>query len=545
MRGAGSISRGLAGTHRPTDDRSCGSRPSAGSTIHPMLKRRTFIERARAFGERPAVIQGNRVVTYARLAHRAGQMAGHLLQGESDLKGRRVAFLLPPGSDYVALQWAVWAAGGIAVPLCVSHPRPELETVIKDSGADVVVVDPAIQTTGGPPSLPAVHVWTVPELCQAEPMDEDRLKQDRSCPDAMILYTSGTTGKPKGVVLSHANLICQVEMLVSSWGWLAGDRILHVLPLHHVHGIVNALCCPLWVGASCRFLQRFDPQSVWEQLMGGEISVLMAVPTMYVRLIQYWRKQPAGRRRALSKACRDLRLMVSGSAALPAEVFHEWESISGHALLERYGMTEIGMALSNPLQGERRPGTVGQTIPGVEVRLVDDAGRPIPGHNQSGEIEVRGASVFSRYWEADADTRRAFRDGWFRTGDAAIVEDGYWRILGRKSVDIIKTGGYKVSALEIESALLAHPEIEEVCVVGTQDAEWGERVCAVFVDSPGPPVSLKALRDWAKERLAPYKIPNRLVVVKDLPRNAMGKINKIRVTMTIREGDVEHDEMHR
>jgi malonyl-CoA/methylmalonyl-CoA synthetase len=228
----------------------------------------------------------------------------------------------------------------------------------------------------------------------------------------------------------------------------------------------------------------------------------------------------------MSAACRRLRLMVSGSAALPVSTLERWRGISGHTLLERYGMTEIGMALSNPLAGERRPGSVGLPLPGVQVRLVDEDGSEVePG--TPGEIEVRGPGVFLEYWRRPEATAEAFRDGrWFRTGDVAVVEDGYYRILGRRSVDIIKTGGFKVSALEIEEVLRTHPAVAECAVVGVADAEWGERVCAAVELREGTTLTLDELQPWARVRLAPYKLPRALRAVDALPRNAMGKVTK-------------------
>jgi malonyl-CoA/methylmalonyl-CoA synthetase len=218
--------------------------------------------------------------------------------------------------------------------------------------------------------------------------------------------------------------------------------------------------------------------------------------------------------------------MVSGSAALPVSVLDRWREVTGHILLERYGMTEIGMAISNPLDGARRPGLVGQPLPGVDVRLVDEQGRPVAA-GAPGEIEVRGPGVFREYWQRPDATREAFRDGWFRTGDVAVVEDGGYRILGRSSVDIIKTGGYKVSALEIEEVLRDHSSIAEVAVVGVPDEEWGERVAAaIVVRGPDAEPSLDALRAWASARLSKYKLPTRLAAVAALPRNAMGKVVK-------------------
>jgi malonyl-CoA/methylmalonyl-CoA synthetase len=249
----------------------------------------------------------------------------------------------------------------------------------------------------------------------------------------------------------------------------------------------------------------------------------MAVPTIYAKLIAAW--EASDRQEHLSAGCAQMRLMVSGSAALPVTVLKKWQAISGHFLLERYGMTEIGMALSNPLHGERRAGFVGQPLPQVEVRLTNEANEPVP-EGTEGEIQVRGATVFREYWQNPEATAKAFCGDWFRTGDLAIVENGSYRILGRLSADILKTGGYKVSALEIEEVLRSHPDIQECAVVGIADLEWGERVAAAIILKPARTLTLDALRAWAKERLAVYKVPTRMVTVMELPRNAMGKVMK-------------------
>ncbi|HAA30400.1 MAG TPA: long-chain fatty acid--CoA ligase, partial [Cyanobacteria bacterium UBA8553] len=342
---------------------------------------------------------------------------------------------------------------------------------------------------------------------------------------ALILYTSGTTGKPKGVVTTHQNIQAQVTSLISAWGWKKSDRILHVLPLHHIHGIINVLTCALWAGAECHMLAKFDAQKVWHRISDGDLTLFMAVPTIYVKLIAAWENADSDRQKSMSDGCAKMRLMVSGSAALPVQVLEKWRNISGHFLLERYGMTEIGMALSNPLHGERLAGYVGKPLPQVEVRLVDDKGNLVaPG--TPGEIQIKSPGVFLEYWQKSEATAKAFRDGWFCTGDFAVVENDNYRILGRISADIIKTGGYKVSALEIEEVLRTHSQIEDCAVVGVTDPEWGERVCAALVLKSGSNLTLETLRSWAKERLAVYKVPAQILAVEDLPRNVMGKVTK-------------------
>jgi malonyl-CoA/methylmalonyl-CoA synthetase len=478
---------------------------------------------AAAHGGRTAIVAAEGTFRYDALLDTSARVASALLDRTADLEGARVAFLAPPGWDYVAVQWGIWRAGGIAVPLAVSHPPAELEYVVRDADAAVVVAHPEFADVLRPiAELNGRRFLTTPGLLAAAPGNLPQVEEGRP---AMMVYTSGTTGKPKGVVTTHVNLRAQVTSLVEAWEWRPDDRILLVLPMHHVHGIVNVLTCALWAGAVCEILPRFDADAAWERIASGELTLFMAVPTIYRRLIAAWEEADPDRRRGMSEGCARMRLMVSGSAALPVQTLERWREISGHTLLERYGMTEMGMALSNPLRGERRPGYVGVPLPGVEVRLVDDEGSPVePG--TPGEIEVRGANVFAEYWRRPEATAEAFRQGWFRTGDVAVVEDAYFRILGRKSVDIIKTGGYKVSALEIEETLRTHPDVAECAVVGVDDPDWGERICVAVEPRGGALLALDGLQGWARERLAPYKLPRDLRLVDALPRNAMGKVTK-------------------
>jgi malonyl-CoA/methylmalonyl-CoA synthetase len=484
-----------------------------------------LVERAEACAARTAISDERRAFTYGRLLADSRAVATTLLGRQADLAEARVAYLCWPGYRYVATQWGIWRAGGIAVPLAVSHPEAELDHYVSNSGSSVVVADPELlPRVEGIARSRSLRLLSSDELAAAA-VDHRALPRVEPDRRAMIFYTSGTTGRPKGAVWTHRALRAQAATLTEAWGWSRSDRILSVLPLHHVHGVIVVVTTALWNGAWCEFMQKFDPEATWRRLASGDITLFMAVPTIYAKLIAAWEQAPARRRRALSSAVRSLRLMVSGSAPLPVDVLERWREISGHTLLERYGMTEIGMALSNPLAGERVPGSVGRPLPGVEVRLIDESGASAP-QGTPGEIEVRGPGVFSEYWNDPDATRASFRDGWFRTGDVAVLEDGRYRILGRKSVDIIKTGGYKVSALEIEDALLAHPDIAECAVVGVPDPEWGERVTAAVVRRRGAELTEDLVRDWARERLAPYKVPSRVHFMGDLPRNALGKVVK-------------------
>jgi malonyl-CoA/methylmalonyl-CoA synthetase len=476
--------------------------------------------------------------TYNDLLDASWRVATTLLAGREDLREERVAFLVTPGFQWVATQWGIWRAGGIAVPLPLNSPRSELEYFTGDSEASTLVFDTlaaplvsSIATAGG------IRALSYDQLSARRPAElPDITPHITGQRRAMILYTSGTTSRPKGVVTTHANITAQVMSLVEAWEWSASDRIVLCLPLHHVHGIINVVCCALWLGAPCQMLPRFDANHTWDLIASGNLTLFMAVPTIYAKLISAWDTASPERRVRLSQSCAKLRLMVSGSAALPVSTLQRWKEISGHTLLERYGMTEIGMALSNPLQGERVPGTVGTPLPSVEVQLVAENGKPVaPG--TPGEIEVRGPSVFAEYWGKPDATRDAFRDGWFRTGDTAVVENGVYRILGRTNIDILKTGGHKVSALEIEEALRKHPAVAECAVVGVPDPEWGERVAAAVVLNDGDALDLPSLRTWAKELLATYKLPSRLLLLDALPRTAMGKVIKPAVVALFQSAD--------
>ena len=479
---------------------------------------------ARAHASSVAFRSPQGTTTYQDLLDRSAALATTLLAGADDLKEARVALLAPAGASYVAAQWGLWRAGAVKVPICLTATEPEWEYSLTDSGAAAVMADAASAKKIAPLcarlglrvidiDAPAGAASKLPELTP-----------DRR---AMILYTSGTTSKPKGVVTTHAHIAAQIESLIKAWEWHPSDRIPLFLPMHHIHGIINVTSCALWAGATIEPFAKFDQPAILDRVKGDAYSLFMAVPTIYVKLIQALEAATPADRAAVVAGFQRMRLMVSGSAALPASVHEKWTALTGQKLLERYGMTEIGMAISNPLHGERRPGAVGQALPGVEIRLKAENGDIITAEDTPGEIQVRGSNVFTEYWGKPAATAESFEaGGWYRTGDMAVLETGYYRIMGRLSVDIIKSGGYKLSALEIEAALLEHPDIAEVAVLGMPDDTWGEAVSAAVVTKNGADLALPALREWCKSRLSVYKVPQRLVLVKELPRNAMGKVTK-------------------
>jgi len=500
-----------------------------------------LVTKAQEHAKRTAIIDINGRYSYRNLEDTSAYIAEKLLRLNSDYQNISIAFLFPPSFEYVAIQWGIWRAGAIAVPIALTHPPTEINYVLEDSQAQVVFVHSAylkkVQKIAQEKSIRIIEISSE-LLAQVEqefdtqtdtknhekPIEFPKISDDRS---AMMIYTSGTTSRPKGVVTTHGNIKAQIETLVEAWGWESNDYILNILPLHHVHGVINVVSCALYAGATCEMHERFNVERTWQALASGRLTLFMAVPTIYQKLIQFWEKVPAYEKIRLSNRVCKLRLMVSGSAALPVTVLQKWKDISTHTLLERYGMTEIGMGLSNPLNGERLAGKVGKPLPNVEIRLVDEKGKEIQKIDQSGEIQIRSPSIFKEYWQKPKATQEAFtEEGWFITGDIAQRdEDGNYQILGRKSQDIIKTGGFKVSALEIESILLTFEEIEECAVVGIPHDEFGEKVGVLFLSNISD-INLEKLKEKAKKYLAPYKVPSFWKQVEKLPRNAMGKVLK-------------------
>ncbi|EAU34105.1 conserved hypothetical protein [Aspergillus terreus NIH2624] len=492
-----------------------------------------------------AVIDATKVqrFTYRQLLADAAALKQRLLQelhlaDSDDLDERRIAFLTPNGYDYVVTQWAVWAAGGVCVPLCTSHPVKELLYTIGDSDPSLIILHPAFAHLEDPlrESAAAIPFMTLTPFTQAD--DDIALPPfSPQCPldrRALMIYTSGTTSNPKGCVTTHKNITFQAQCLVDAWEYSPSDHLIHVLPLHHVHGIINGLTASLLSGATVEMQPKFDPGVIWTRWQdAGSSTMFMAVPTIYARLVDYFETHIRGTEReaAARDGARALRLVVSGSAALPTPIKTKFAAITSQILLERYGMTEIGMGISCGLDVEKRiDGSVGWPLPGVQVRLTDkETGAVVEAVDEDGMIEVKGDNVFLEYWRRPEATAKEFTaDGWFKTGDVARRDAaGAYFIQGRASVDLIKSGGYKISALEVERKMLGLDAIQEVAVVGLADEEWGQRVAAVVKQRPETePLELQTLRVQLKQEMAPYKIPTVLKIVDGIERNAMGKVNK-------------------
>ncbi len=427
------------------------------------------------------------------------------LQARGVVAGDRVCAQLPNNTDHIAQFLACWRIGAVWVPINTSYGADEVQHVLDDA-TPTLVLGSAL-TPRAPPA----------------PRDHDDL--------ALLMYTSGTTGKSKGCALSANNVVDAVASLMQAWEVSAHDTVVHALPLFHVHGLCVALCGALLSGARVTLLEKFSPAAVVRAIADGG-TVFMGVPTMYRRLLEHLDNHPE-HCAVLSRA----RLFCSGSAPLPVADFQAWFARTGHHIVERYGMSETLITLSNPLHGTRKAGTVGLPLAGVEVRIVDD------------ELWVRGPGVMRGYWHNADATRAVFdppaqrdteardteapgdHDRWLKTGDAARIDaDGYLTILGRIGVDFAKVGGFKVSLVEVEQALSVHPRVAEVAVVGVPDSVWGERLVACVVVT-GAPMTLAELT--AGLTLASHKHPREVVVVDALPKTALGKVQKKRLAQQL------------
>jgi malonyl-CoA/methylmalonyl-CoA synthetase len=423
------------------------------------------------------------------------------LQGAGLASGDRLVLSGPTSIDFVVAYIAALRAGVVVVPVNEAYTETEVARIIRGARptAAAVARDELGRWVAAAADGP-IAIWDLKAL-PADQGSEAALDEAKRDDTALLIYTSGTTGEPKGVPLNHGNLLASATAVELAWRWHPDDTLLLALPLFHVHGLGVGLSGTLCVGASAVLRARFDPGDVAEHAANG-VSMFFGVPTMYQRLAS------SGRARALEP----LRLLVSGSAPLPAALAHELAGQTGQLPLERYGMTETVMLTSNPYDGTRKPGTVGLPLPGVGMRLAGD-----------GEVQVTGPNVIAGYWERpDANAEAFTADGWFRTGDLGeLDEDGYLLLVGR-SKELIISGGYNVHPREVEEVLATHPAVREVAVVGRPSERWGEEVTAVVV--PAGDIDPERLLAHAATRLAPYKVPKRVELIDELPRNAMGKV---------------------
>ncbi|MBQ0968774.1 acyl-CoA synthetase [Streptomyces sp. RK23] len=462
--------------------------------------------------DRPALRFGERSLTYAELAAAAGATAGRI--GGAG----RVAVWATPAMETAVAVVAALLAGVAAVPLNPKSGDKELAHILADSAPSMVLAPPDAEL---PPALGTLERVDVDVRARGA-VPEDRTEEGDA---ALVVYTSGTTGPPKGAVIPRRALATTLDALADAWQWTGDDVLVQGLPLFHVHGLVLGILGPLRRGGSVRHLGRFSTEGAARELNDGA-TMLFGVPTMYHRIAETLPGDPE-----LAKALSGARLLVSGSAALPVHDHERIAAATGRRVIERYGMTETLMNTSVRADGEPRAGTVGVPLPGVELRLVEEDGTPIAelDGESVGEIQVRGPNLFTEYLNRPDATAAAFTwDGFFRTGDMAVRDpDGYVRIVGRKATDLIKSGGYKIGAGEIENALLEHPGVREAAVTGEPDPDLGERIVAWIVPAdPAAPPALEALADHVAGRLAPHKRPRVVRHLDALPRNDMGKIMK-------------------
>jgi malonyl-CoA/methylmalonyl-CoA synthetase len=496
----------------------------------------TFLTRARQAPER-------HVLDFEGQRFSAGQLAGRVAAFASALQrrglkpGERVALFLENSPAFVLAYLGTQYAGGVVVLVNTQYRQVELGHILADAGARACVTGAAGAAELSPlkASLPTLE-WLVTVEPPTAPVpwptvDFDALLAEGDASASLPLptgeqlavlgYTSGTTGRSKGAMLLHRNLLANVRAVTEAWRWTDKDRLLLTLPLFHTHGLMVGLHGTLCSGGSVDLRRRFVASEALAALQeDASLTMFFGVPTMYGRLVE------EARRSGLRP--RPLRLLVSGSAPLSPQLFHDVEETFGQRILERYGMTETIMNTTNPYEGERRPGTVGMPYPGQEARVVDVRTRqPLPS-GETGEIEVRGPHVFAGYWQRPDATAEAFDpEGWFRTGDLGLKDgDGYFHITGRAR-ELIISGGFNVYPREVEEVLASHPSVAEVAVLGLADPDFGEQVVAVVVPRPGPtPPDAQALVEHCKDRLASFKKPRRVVFLDALPRNALGKVQK-------------------
>jgi len=467
-----------------------------------------WLQRWAADGARPVLSDGEGPwVGGGELEERSRVVAGRL-SGLGLARGDRLLVSAASTVELVVAYVAALRLGLVVVPANTAYREPEVAHVVADAAPAAALVDDAergrwIEAAAGERSIPVLGV----EVDRPDHVADD-LDRNVLADPALMLYTSGTTGRPKGAPLTHGNLLASATAVQLAWRWTPEDRLVLALPLFHLHGLGVGLHGTLAAGASAVLRPSFAADDAFDAFARHRATLFFGVPTMYARLA----------RSARLAELRSLRLCVSGSAPLPAELHEQVAVGGGQRIIERYGMTETVMNVSNPHDGERRPGTVGLPLPGVELRLASG----------SGEIELRGPNVFGGYWQRPDATAESFVDGWFRTGDIGeLDDDGYLRIVGR-SKELIISGGYNVYPREVEDVLRSHPGVGDAAVVGVPDAEWGEAVVAHVEDADG--VDEAELLAWARARLAPHKRPKRIHLVAALPRNALGKVTKADLT---------------
>ncbi|MBI5586166.1 MAG: AMP-binding protein [Deltaproteobacteria bacterium] len=493
----------------------------------------TLLENKAAAGDKIAVRYHLEDLSYFGLLQKTRAAAG-VLGSLGISNGDRVALLLPKGLEFIELHLAVLALGAVVLPLNPGYRPEEIAYFLFDSETNLLITDQEKydELKNALIGFPDVPVLSIDGECPNCLSYRRLLQQTATAADlpyptreedlALLCYTSGTTGRSKGAMITHGNLIHNLQALHQAWHWSEKDVLLHALPLFHIHGLVVALHGCLLAGGTLILLDRFDPQEVWKTIERESCTVFMGVPTMYQRLSQAW----GGLSR--KPELKSLRLFVSGSAPLSEVLFQRFREQTGHTILERYGMTEAGMIASNPFDPERRKaGSVGYPLAGVQIRIVDAAGRDVRS-GEVGEVRIRGNTLFKGYWRQAEKTAEAFRDGWFKSGDLGYRDpgDGGRLFLVGRAKELIISGGLNVYPKEVENVLETREEVLEAAVYGRPDEDLGEKVLAAVVLRPGAVLTPEDCLAHCRRHLAPYKCPKKVTLLPALPRNAMGKIQK-------------------
>lgn len=484
---------------------------------------RLISETAAKYADKPAIIFEGRTWNYRDFDHQVHHYAA-ILQHLGINKGDRVAVQLPKCIEFLFLHFAILSIGAIALPLNPDYRPEEIVYFLTDSGSSLLVTTNPLYTKvqSELQHLSALQILLKENIPTSQ--TEEFIPDYATGGDdiAMICYTSGTTGRSKGAAISHRNLIANIQSLYQAWAWSDRDILLHVLPLFHVHGLnVAALGC-LYAGATMIMFEKFEPRRAWETLTSQNCTIFMAVPTIYQRLMNEWEKLEP------KPNLQQMRLFISGSAPLSDPQFYQFEKLTGFRILERYGMTETGMNASNLIAPEHRKAkSVGFALSGVEIRIVNADGDQVKG-SEVGEVWIRGENVFQGYWQMPDKTAEAFVNSWFRTGDLGFQDpdDNNRLYLVGRAKELIITGGFNVYPKEIENILESHEAVKESAIIGLPDQDFGEKVVAAIAIKDDMSIAPEVLIDYCKSRLASYKCPKQIFFVTELPRNAMGKIQK-------------------
>ncbi len=493
-------------------------------------------ESAVVFGEKAAVLFSGRTYSFLDIDRSAAQYAC-LLKQKGIEKGDRVAILLPKGMEFLFIHLANLCIGAMTVPLNPAYTADEITYFLSDSGASLLVTEQELFAKIDMPIRKMKNLQTIftngkgqdssPSLISGA--GKIKAEDPRDYPaggddGAMICYTSGTTGRSKGAVITHRNLVSNMKALQETWGWTEADRLLHVLPLFHVHGLVVAMHGALHAGSTVVMHEKFDPVRTLKTLEQEKITLFMGVPTIYHRLLHHWETERPD--------LRAMRLFISGSAPLSDHLFMEFEEKTGFRILERYGMTEAQMITSNPLNPDRRaPGSVGYPLLGVSIKIFSPEGKAVKA-GEVGEVWVKGDNVFKGYWNMPQKTAECFQEGWLQSGDLGYQdpEDNLRLYLVGRGKELIISGGYNIYPKEVESALEKHRAVNETAVFGLPDEDFGEKVCAaVVLKQENSSLDAEELAVFTRKYLTGYKCPKKLFFLKSLPRNAMGKIEKERL----------------